>query len=79
MQWLTCVCAADVRELISVDDVMEELKLGPNGGLVYCMEYLCRSTEWMDEVLEPYGDDDYLLFDCPGMWPLWWMGIVSAR
>jgi len=30
---------ADVRELISLDDVMEELGLGPNGGLVYCMEY----------------------------------------
>jgi len=30
---------ADIRELISLDDVMEELGLGPNGGLVYCMEY----------------------------------------
>ncbi|EPB71275.1 hypothetical protein ANCCEY_09639 [Ancylostoma ceylanicum] len=32
--------AADVRALISVDDVMEdeELALGPNGALVFCME-----------------------------------------
>ena len=30
--------SVDIRELISVDDVMEELDLGPNGGLVYCME-----------------------------------------
>jgi hypothetical protein len=30
----------DVRELISVDDVMEELGFGPNGGLVYCLEYV---------------------------------------
>ena len=31
---------ADIRELIHVDDTMEdpELKFGPNGGLVYCME-----------------------------------------
>lgn len=28
----------DVKELITLDDVMEELGLGPNGGLVYCME-----------------------------------------
>ena len=30
-----------MRELISVDDVMEdpEMHFGPNGGLVYCMEY----------------------------------------
>lgn len=58
--------AHDIRDLISVEDVMDELKMGPNGGLVYCMEYLCRSMEWFEEVLEPYGEDDYLLFDCPG-------------
>lgn len=28
----------DIRELISVEEVMEELGLGPNGGLVYAME-----------------------------------------
>lgn len=32
--------AADIRDLISVEDVMEELGYGPNGGLVYCMEYV---------------------------------------
>lgn len=30
---------ADIRELVSLEDVMEELGLGPNGGLMYCMEY----------------------------------------
>lgn len=31
---------ADIRELITVDDAMEdeELKFGPNGGLIFCME-----------------------------------------
>lgn len=30
----------DIRELIHLDDVMEddELRFGPNGGLVFCME-----------------------------------------
>lgn len=28
----------DIRELISLEDVMEEMGLGPNGGLVYCFE-----------------------------------------
>jgi hypothetical protein len=28
----------DIRDLISLEDVMEELQLGPNGGLVYCFE-----------------------------------------
>lgn len=32
----------DIRDLIKVDDVMEDedLKLGPNGGLIFCMEYI---------------------------------------
>lgn len=59
--------ALDVRELISLEDVMEEMQLGPNGGLLYCMEYLEDSLEdWLHEVLNDYGDDDYLIFDCPG-------------
>ena len=30
----------DVRELVELEDVMEaeDLKLGPNGGLIFCME-----------------------------------------
>ncbi|CAJ0597384.1 unnamed protein product [Cylicocyclus nassatus] len=58
---------ADVRALISVDDVMEdeELALGPNGALVFCMEYLVQNMEWLhDELCE--GEDDYFVFDCPG-------------
>ena len=30
----------DIRDLISVEDVMEELGYGPNGGLIYCMEWV---------------------------------------
>ena len=57
----------DIRELISVDDVMEdsELKFGPNGGLVFCMEYLIQNTEWLDECLGEV-EDDYFIIDCPG-------------
>jgi len=46
---------------------MEELSLGPNGGLLYCMEYLEDNLhEWLGEQLQSYGEDDYLIFDCPG-------------
>ncbi|CAA7396054.1 unnamed protein product [Spirodela intermedia] len=59
--------AMDIRELISLDDVMEELDLGPNGGLIYCMEHLEENLDdWLEEELENYLDDDYLVFDCPG-------------
>lgn len=57
----------DIRDLISVEDVMEECKLGPNGALVYAMEYFEEHIEdWFGEVFEDFGDDDYLVFDCPG-------------
>ncbi|KAM5558910.1 GPN-loop GTPase 3 [Rosa sericea] len=59
--------ALDIRELINLDDVMEELGLGPNGGLMYCMEHLEDNLDdWLAEGLEDYLDDDYLVFDCPG-------------
>ena len=57
--------SADIRELISVDDVMEELGLGPNGALVYCMEYLVENLDWLNEKIDNF-DDDYLIFDLPG-------------
>uniref|UniRef100_A0AC35TTH5 GPN-loop GTPase 3 n=1 Tax=Rhabditophanes sp. KR3021 TaxID=114890 RepID=A0AC35TTH5_9BILA len=64
-------CALDVRELISVDDVQEdeELVLGPNGALVFCMEYLVNNLDWLNTELDA-GDDDYFLFDCPGHLPV---------
>lgn len=39
---------ADIRELISLEDAMEELNLGPNGGLVYCFEY----CDWVPDLIE---------------------------
>lgn len=60
-------CDADVRTLISVEDAAEELRLGPNGSLVYCMEYLADNmNEWLSETVGGFVDDDYVLFDCPG-------------
>ena len=58
--------AFDIRDLISLEDVMEEMELGPNGGLLYCMEYLLSNLDWLTEELEAFGDDEYLLLDCPG-------------
>jgi len=56
----------DVRELITADDVMEMMDLGPNGALVYCMEYLLENLEWLEERLGVFAEEDYLVFDCPG-------------
>ncbi|KAF8351527.1 GPN-loop GTPase [Amanita rubescens] len=57
--------AIDIKDLVSLDDVMGELGYGPNGGLVYCFEYLLENIDWLNEQLGEY-DNDYLVFDCPG-------------
>lgn len=43
----------------------ESLHLGPNGGLVFCMEYLDQNLDWLDSALGD-SEGDYVLFDCPG-------------
>ncbi|KAF8312830.1 hypothetical protein DL93DRAFT_2149387 [Clavulina sp. PMI_390] len=57
--------SVDIRNLISLEDVMTELNYGPNGGLVYCFEYLLQNMDWLDEELGDF-DNDYLIIDCPG-------------
>ncbi|KAG0345292.1 GPN-loop GTPase 2 [Podila humilis] len=54
-----------ILELISLEDTMENLQLGPNGGIIYCMEYLADNMDWLEEKLKACGDD-YIVFDCPG-------------
>ena len=46
---------------------MDEFHLGPNGGLVYCMEFLSKNFEWLsDKIKSMLEEDKYLLIDCPG-------------
>jgi hypothetical protein len=41
--------SVDIQELISLEDVMEEMDYGPNGGLIFCMEYLLKNFDWLEE------------------------------
>jgi len=65
-------CFADVGELVSLDAVQEETGLGPNGGLVYCLEYLEANLDWLEgKVRDLQREDRYVLFDLPGQVELW--------
>ena len=55
-------------ELVTVKQTMEEFHLGPNGAMLYCMEYLEANFDWLEERIKEEGidDDDWVIFDCPG-------------
>jgi len=63
----TYAASKDIRDIIQLEDVTEddELKLGPNGGLIFCMEYLVKNMGMFLEEIEPC-EEDYFLFDFPG-------------
>ncbi|CAK7211911.1 hypothetical protein SBRCBS47491_001284 [Sporothrix bragantina] len=56
----------DIRDLISLDDVMEEMGLGPNGGLIYCFEFLMENLDFLTEALDSLTEDYLIIFDMPG-------------
>ena len=58
-------CAVNVQDLVSVDNVMEEYGLGPNGALLYSLDYLSKNLDWLIERLGRFRGH-YILFDCPG-------------
>jgi len=64
---LPYTCALDITDLISLQDVMEEYGLGPNGGMIYCLEYLEENIDWLLDGLKGLeGGPEYLVFDMPG-------------
>lgn len=56
----------DIKDLISLEDVMEELHLGPNGGLIYCFEFLLQNMDFLTDELETLTDEYLVIIDMPG-------------
>nr|ACO10350.1 ATP-binding domain 1 family member B [Caligus rogercresseyi] len=56
----------DISDLIQVNDVMSSLSLGPNGALIYAMEFLESNESWLNSALNSLDHDTYILIDCPG-------------
>ena len=56
----------DIKDLISLEDVMEEMGLGPNGGLIYCFEFLLENLDFLSEALDPLTEEYLIIIDMPG-------------
>ena len=55
----------DVREWISLNEVMKEYNLGPNGAQVVCADMLALNAKELEERISEYRAD-YVLLDTPG-------------
>lgn len=64
--------ALDVRDLVSLEAAMAAHGLGPNGGLLFCLDYLAANLDWLVEGLAPLAGA-YVLFDLPGQTELFTM------
>lgn len=47
--------AVDVRDLVTIDEIMEQESLGPNGGILYALEELEHNFDWLEEGLKELG------------------------
>jgi GTPase SAR1 family protein len=47
--------AVDVRDLVTIDEIMEQEKLGPNGGVLFALEELEHNFDWLEEGLKELG------------------------
>ncbi|KJH52183.1 Putative ATP binding protein [Dictyocaulus viviparus] len=62
--------ACDLKELITVEEVMNKLNLGPNGALKYCIDTLCKNEDWLyRKILD--NRNKYMIIDCPGQLELY--------
>lgn len=55
----------DVRENISLESVMNEYSLGPNGAQIVAADLMAQEIERIRELIDSY-DSDYVLVDTPG-------------
>ncbi|CDW81105.1 UNKNOWN [Stylonychia lemnae] len=58
-------CGIDIHELITQEDVMEQFQLGPNGSMIYCMEFLETNIDWLIQKIQE-SKKRYFIFDLPG-------------
>ncbi len=45
---------------------MEEMSLGPNGGLIYCFEFLLDNLDFLTEAIDPLSEEYLIIIDMPG-------------
>lgn len=71
---LPYTCNIDIRDLITITDVQDQYQLGPNGSILYCIEYLQHNIQWLIDrikqcIQQLYSNSKspiYMIIDMPG-------------
>ena len=63
---ITYTADMDISDLVQVEEVMDQMKFGPNGGLMYAIQFARANLDWFDSNLGKIDLSSYLIFDCPG-------------
>lgn len=65
VSWLPYTPDVDIREYITVEEIMQKYNLGPNGGLVAAIDI---SVEYVDKLVEEVEEykPNYVIVDTPG-------------
>lgn len=56
----------DIRDLITLEDAMDEMGYGPNGGLIFCFEFLLQNLDFLSNPIETLTEEFLIIFDLPG-------------
>jgi GTPase SAR1 family protein len=48
-----------------ISKVMQEYNLGPNGGMIKCLELCANDPHWLTDKIDGYNDE-IMFIDCPG-------------
>ncbi|MBD3351139.1 MAG: GTPase [Candidatus Lokiarchaeota archaeon] len=60
----------DVRDLITLEQVMKQFKLGPNGGLIAATDLIIDFIDDLKFEISEYNDPEIVLIDTPGQMEL---------
>lgn len=69
VQWLPYNPDVDIRDYVNYDQLVQDYKLGPNGGLVASVDAAVNHVGEMKRELEKLGTD-YVIVDTPGQMEL---------
>ncbi|KAG9391348.1 ATP-binding family protein [Carpediemonas membranifera] len=61
----------DIRSIITMEKVMEDEGLGPNGAMVFCMEHLEKNLGALLAAIRELKGGAFLIFDLPGQTELY--------